>query len=83
MALQTDQPIVHANPCRAREILDRVADKWSLYVVATLGEGEMRFTELKRRIDGVSQRMLTADNFVNTAVTDFFCFSDTHFLQFN
>ena len=59
MALQTDQPIVHANPCRAREILDRVADKWSLYVVATLGEGEMRFTELKRRIDGVSQRMLT------------------------
>src|ERR1017187_580497 len=59
MALQTVQPIVHANPCRAREILDRVADKWSLYVVATLGEGEMRFTELKRRIDGVSQRMLT------------------------
>jgi DNA-binding HxlR family transcriptional regulator len=30
-----------------------------LYVVATLGKEEMRFTELKRSIDGISQRMLT------------------------
>jgi DNA-binding HxlR family transcriptional regulator len=50
---------VHPDSCRAREVLDRVADKWSLYVVATLGDGELRFTELKRRIDGISQRMLT------------------------
>jgi DNA-binding HxlR family transcriptional regulator len=40
-------------------VLDRVADKWSLYVVAALGDGELRFTELKRGIDGISQRMLT------------------------
>jgi len=45
--------------CRAREVLDLVADKWSLYVVARLGDGPQRFTELKRSIDGVSQRMLT------------------------
>ena len=45
--------------CRAREVLDLVADKWSLYVVAFLGDGPRRFTELKRGIDGVSQRMLT------------------------
>ena len=45
--------------CRVREILERVADKWSLYVVATLGDGPLRFTELKRSIDGISQRMLT------------------------
>jgi len=51
--------VVHPDNCRAREVLDRVADKWSLYVVATLGGGELRFTELKRRIDGISQRMLT------------------------
>jgi DNA-binding HxlR family transcriptional regulator len=51
--------VVHPDNCRAREVLDRVADKWSLYVVATLGNGELRFTELKRRIDGISQRMLT------------------------
>jgi len=51
--------VVHPDNCRAREVLDRVADKWSLYVVATLGNGELRFTELKRQIDGISQRMLT------------------------
>ncbi|NDU74410.1 transcriptional regulator [Actinomadura sp. DSM 109109] len=45
--------------CRAREILDRVGDKWSLQVIAALGERTKRFTELKREIDGISQRMLT------------------------
>jgi DNA-binding HxlR family transcriptional regulator len=45
--------------CRAREVLDLVADKWSLYVVSSLGPGSRRFTELKRSIDGISQRMLT------------------------
>jgi DNA-binding HxlR family transcriptional regulator len=51
----------HHDPsaCRAREVLDLVADKWSLYVVAALGDGPHRFTELKRGIDGISQRMLT------------------------
>lgn len=45
--------------CRAREILDRIGDKWSLYVIGLLGPGTKRFTELKREIDGISQRMLT------------------------
>jgi DNA-binding HxlR family transcriptional regulator len=45
--------------CRVREILDRVGDKWSLTVVAELGQGSRRFTELKRGIPGISQRMLT------------------------
>jgi DNA-binding HxlR family transcriptional regulator len=45
--------------CRAREVLELVADKWSLYVVSCLGPGPRRFTELKRGIDGISQRMLT------------------------
>lgn len=45
--------------CGAREVLDLVADKWSLYVVSSLGAGPKRFTELKRGIDGISQRMLT------------------------
>jgi DNA-binding HxlR family transcriptional regulator len=42
-----------------REILDRVGDKWSLYIIAILNEGPLRFSELKRRVDGISQRMLT------------------------
>ncbi|HEY0454093.1 helix-turn-helix domain-containing protein [Actinophytocola sp.] len=46
--------------CHARQILDRVGDKWSISVINELGNGTRRFTELKRAIDGISQRMLTA-----------------------
>ncbi|GAA4691540.1 helix-turn-helix domain-containing protein [Nocardioides conyzicola] len=42
-----------------RGILDRVGDKWSLLVVATLDGASLRFTELQQRIPGISQRMLT------------------------
>jgi DNA-binding HxlR family transcriptional regulator len=39
--------------------LNRVGDKWSVQIVALLGEGPMRFSELRRSIEGISQRMLT------------------------
>ena len=45
--------------CRARAILNRVGDKWAIYVVANLGTGPRRFTELHRSIDGIASRMLT------------------------
>jgi DNA-binding HxlR family transcriptional regulator len=45
--------------CELRDLLDRLADKWSLLVVELLGQGTARFTELRRQIDGISQRMLT------------------------
>ncbi|SEU34969.1 winged helix-turn-helix transcriptional regulator [Nonomuraea wenchangensis] len=45
--------------CDVRQILDRVADKWSLLVIALLDRRTMRFSELRRTVDGVSQRMLT------------------------
>jgi DNA-binding HxlR family transcriptional regulator len=45
--------------CEVRQILDRIADKWSLLVIALLERRCMRFTELRREIDGISQRMLT------------------------
>jgi DNA-binding HxlR family transcriptional regulator len=44
--------------CEVRQILDRVADKWSLLVIALLDRRTLRFTELRRAVDGVSQRML-------------------------
>jgi DNA-binding HxlR family transcriptional regulator len=61
VAGQAEEVAMRVEPdgCRVREILERVADKWSLYVVSMLGGGSMRFTELKRGIDGISQRMLT------------------------
>ncbi|MFG1621896.1 winged helix-turn-helix transcriptional regulator [Kribbella sp. NPDC049227] len=45
--------------CEVRHILDRIADKWSLLVIALLDKRSLRFSELSRAIDGVSQRMLT------------------------
>lgn len=42
-----------------REILTGIGDKWSVLVVVLLGERPRRFSELKREIDGISQRMLT------------------------
>lgn len=45
--------------CRARDVLDRVGDKWSVYVISLLGDGTRRFTDLLRSIEGISQRMLT------------------------
>ena len=45
--------------CRAREVLQRVGDKWSMYVIDLLGQGTMRYTELHRAIDGITARMLT------------------------
>ena len=46
--------------CRAvASVLARVGDKWSVFVIMTLGQGPKRFNELKRTIGGISQRMLT------------------------
>lgn len=46
--------------CRAAsEVLARVGDKWTVLVVSTLGEGTMRFNELRRALGSISQRMLT------------------------
>jgi len=42
-----------------RETLSRVGDKWSLLIISILSETPLRFNELRRRIDGISQRMLT------------------------
>src|SRR3979409_2470163 len=49
--------------CEFREVLDRVGDKWTLLVIAMLEQRptqRARFSELKRSIPGISQRMLTA-----------------------
>lgn len=50
----------YAEECAAmREILSLVGDKWSVLVIVNLGEGPLRFSDLKRSVDGISQRMLT------------------------
>ena len=56
--IQLRKPLVDED-CATRNILDRVGDKWSVYIVVTLSEGPPRFNEMKRAIEGISQRMLT------------------------
>lgn len=52
--------VTPAERCQAsREILNRVGDKWSIFIVVTLNGGPKRFNEIKRSIGIVSQRMLT------------------------
>jgi DNA-binding HxlR family transcriptional regulator len=56
-----NEPAAVSEPssCRAREVLQRVGDKWSVLAIDLLGQGTMRFTELHRAVDGITARMLT------------------------
>ena len=51
-------PDVFAADCPTRQMLDRIGDKWTVLVVQVLDQGPVRFNGLKRRIGGVSQKML-------------------------
>ncbi|MGP3958049.1 winged helix-turn-helix transcriptional regulator [Nonomuraea sp. 3N208] len=66
---------VYSAKCPTRQVLDHIAGKWTILVVDALLEGTMRYTDLSRRIEGVSQKMLTqtlraleADGFVTRTV---------------
>jgi DNA-binding HxlR family transcriptional regulator len=48
-----------AATCPAREVLSKVADKWTVLVLAALTERTTRFNELRRRVQGVTQKALT------------------------
>lgn len=50
---------VYAANCPTRKLLDRIADKWSVLILLLLGHEDLRFNALKRRIEGVSQKMLS------------------------
>jgi DNA-binding HxlR family transcriptional regulator len=56
----TGGPCLQSAGCKnVAPVLNRVGDKWSMLIVMMLTNGPMRFSELKRAIDGISQRMLT------------------------
>lgn len=44
--------------CPSREILEHITSKWSVLVLRCLSEGVHRFSELKQRIEGISEKML-------------------------
>ena len=48
------------NHCPISDVLSRISDKWTMHAIIVLGKAEtLRFTELKKKINGISQRMLT------------------------
>jgi len=58
------------------EVLSQIGGKWTMFIIIALTNGPQRFSELKRRIDGISQKMLTAtlrdlekDGFISRKVT--------------
>ncbi|MCA9913371.1 MAG: helix-turn-helix transcriptional regulator [Anaerolineae bacterium] len=50
---------VYRAACPTRQILDLIGDKWTALIIGLLEERTMRFSELSRDIDGISQKMLT------------------------
>lgn len=45
--------------CPSRDVLDDVSGRWGLLALAALAQGTLRFNELRRRVDGVSEKMLS------------------------
>lgn len=71
------RPNVLDQNCQSRQALDRIADKWTCLIVYALLDGPMRHGQLKRTIQGISQKMLTqtlrsmeADRLVQRKVID-------------
>jgi DNA-binding HxlR family transcriptional regulator len=70
-------PNVLDQNCESRQALDRLADKWTCLIVYALLDGPLRHGQLRRKIDGISQKMLTqtlrgmeADGLVQRTVID-------------
>ncbi len=58
--LETKYPwSVFSSRCPTRQVLDRIADKWSVLVLRRLSDGTLRFAQLRRAVDGISQKVLT------------------------
>ncbi|MGO1228557.1 winged helix-turn-helix transcriptional regulator [Brachybacterium sp. AOP42-C2-15] len=45
--------------CPSRQLLDRIGDRWTVLVIGMLEDGPQRFSQISRRVDGISQKMLT------------------------
>lgn len=50
---------VFSKACPSRQALELIASKWALLIIPALSEGSVRNNELLRKIEGVSQKMLT------------------------
>jgi DNA-binding HxlR family transcriptional regulator len=51
---------VFNSQCPTRQVLDRIAAKWTVLIIRRLADGTMRFSQLRRAINGISQKALTS-----------------------
>ena len=59
-ALLAPQTPAFERDCPIRMVLDRIADKWTVMMMSLLSDGKPhRFSELRRNVEGISQKMLT------------------------
>lgn len=58
---RADRPVadVFARACPSRQVLETVTSKWGVLALAALAEEPHRFNALRRRVDGVSEKMLS------------------------
>ena len=52
-------PNVYLRGCASRTVLEVIANKWTNLVVCALRDGPMRFGQLRRQLEGITQKMLT------------------------
>lgn len=50
---------LYREACPTRQVLSRIADKWTTLIIGILEDGPKRFSEIQRGIEGISQKMLT------------------------
>ena len=53
------RPDAFSSQCPTRRVLDRIGDKWAVLILILLEKETLRFNELRRRIDSISQKMLS------------------------
>jgi DNA-binding HxlR family transcriptional regulator len=59
--LETKRPWdVFSSLCPTRQVLDRIADKWTVLIIRRLSDGTLRFAQLRRAVGGISQKVLTS-----------------------
>lgn len=55
----SDTRDVYLRQCPCREVLDMVASKWTALTIGALEDGPQRFGEVRRKVEGITQKMLT------------------------
>jgi DNA-binding HxlR family transcriptional regulator len=59
-AMRARQDGIFTDGCPSRVVLDHVTSKWGVLVLAALADGTLRWGELRREVDGISEKMLAS-----------------------